>query len=70
MFATKTCPNCMAASKMLQENGIEFEKLYVEDERELAQKLGLRNAPTLIVGEDRYVGVSGVREFIKKISKR
>ena len=66
MFATKTCPNCMAASKMLQENGIEFEKLYVEDERELAQKLGLRNAPTLIVGEDRYVGVSGVREFIKK----
>ena len=67
MFATKTCPNCMAASKMLQENGIEFEKLYVEDERELAQKLGLRNAPTLIVGEERYTGVSGVREFIKKI---
>ncbi|MBO4364582.1 MAG: ribonucleoside triphosphate reductase [Clostridia bacterium] len=67
MFATKTCPNCMAASKMLQENGIEFEKLYVEDERELAQKLSLRNAPTLIVGEERYTGVSGVREFIKKI---
>ena len=66
MFATKTCPNCAAASKMLDDNGIAFEKHYVEDERETAASLGLRAAPTLIVGNEKYVGVAGVRDFIKK----
>ena len=67
MFATKTCPNCAAATKMLQAEGIEFEKHYVEDEKELATSLGLKTAPTLIVGDDRYTGVPGVRDFIKKV---
>ncbi|MBR5059883.1 MAG: ribonucleoside triphosphate reductase [Clostridia bacterium] len=67
MFATKTCPNCAAAAKMLEDNGIAFEKHYVEDERDTAASLGLRAAPTLIVGSDKYVGVAGVRDFIKKV---
>ena len=67
MFATKSCPNCAAATKMLNENGIAFEKHYVEEERELATSLGLRSAPTLIVGDDKYVGVAGVRDYIRKV---
>ncbi len=67
MFATKSCPNCAAATKMLNENGIPFEKHYVEEERELATSLGLKSAPTLIVGDDKYVGVAGVRDYIRKV---
>lgn len=67
MFATKSCPNCAAASKMLNENEIPFEKHYVEEERDLAQSLGLKAAPTLIVGDAKYVGVAGVRDYIRKV---
>ena len=68
LFATKTCPNCKIAAKLLDDAGVAYEKLYVEDNRELATSLGLKQAPTLIVrdGENvqKFVNVVGVREFI------
>ena len=68
LFATKTCPNCKIAAKLLEDAGISFEKLYVEDNRELAASLGLKQAPTLIVRDgdnvQKFVNVVGVREFI------
>ena len=68
LFATKTCPNCKIAAKLLDDAGVSYEKLYVEDNRELAASLGLKQAPTLIVrdGENvqKFVNVVGVREFI------
>ncbi|MBQ7661136.1 MAG: ribonucleoside triphosphate reductase, partial [Clostridia bacterium] len=68
LFATKTCPNCKIAAKLLTDAGIPFEKLYVEDNKELATALGLKQAPTLIVGEGddavRFVNVASIRDFI------
>ena len=68
LFATKTCPNCKIAAKLLEDAGVSFEKLYVEDNRELAASLGLKQAPTLIVRDgdnvQKFVNVVGVREFI------
>ena len=68
LFATKTCPNCKIAAKLLDDAGVSYEKLYVEDNREMATSLGLKQAPTLIVrdGENvqKFVNVVGVREFI------
>ena len=53
LFVTKTCPNCMMATTVLQNADIAFEKIYAEDHPELAQKFDIRHAPTLIVLGDK-----------------
>ncbi len=70
MFATRTCPNCSQAEKLLNEAGIRFTKLLAEENIDLVKKLGIRQAPTLIVGSGnsarRIVGVGAVKEFISE----
>ena len=69
LFATKTCPKCKVAQSLLDKAGIQYTKLYVEDEEELAKKLGLRQAPTLVVGEQQFTDVAGVKAFLDKTAK-
>ena len=64
LFATATCPNCKIAAKLLDEAGIPYEKLLVEENRALAESLGLKQAPTLVVGDAKFAGVAGVKDFI------
>ncbi|MBR4500971.1 MAG: ribonucleoside triphosphate reductase [Clostridia bacterium] len=68
LFATKTCPNCRQAEKLLQEAGIPFTKLLAEENESLASALGIRQAPTLVVGPDstaeKIVGLGAVRRYI------
>ena len=66
LFATRTCPNCKQAEKLLTEAGIPFTRLLAEEHGEEAARLGIRQAPTLVVGseEDKYVGLGAVRKFI------
>ncbi|MBE6935894.1 MAG: ribonucleoside triphosphate reductase, partial [Ruminococcaceae bacterium] len=68
LFATKTCPNCKIAAAMLDKAGVQYEKLFVEDNEELATSFGLRQAPTLVVtdGEnvEKFVSVPNIKAFI------
>ena len=68
LFATKTCPKCKIAASMLEKEGVEFEKLFVEDNEELARGYGLRQAPTLVVespeGVLKFTEVQGVKDFL------
>ena len=68
LFATKTCPKCKIAASMLDKEGIEYEKLFVEDNEELARGYGLKQAPTIVVesaqGTAKFVEIAGVKEFI------
>ncbi len=66
LFATQTCPNCKQAEKLLNEAGIAYRKVMVEDNRDLAVEYGIRQAPTLVVGggTEKLVGVGAVRRFI------
>ena len=67
LFATKTCPNCRQAEKLLTEAGIAFRKVLAEEEPQLAARYGVRQAPTLIAdGEtpERFVGLGAVRTFL------
>ena len=70
LFATKTCPKCKVAASMLDKAGIEYTKVYVEDNEELARSLELRQAPTLVVGDKKFVEIAGVRQFIDSAAKR
>ena len=68
LFATKTCPNCKIAASMLDKAGVQYEKLYVEDNEALAASYGLRQAPTLVVTSgdavEKYVSVPNIKNFI------
>ena len=68
LFATKTCPKCKVASVLLDKAGIAYEKLYVEDNEDLARHYGLNQAPTLIVisGDEHtsYAGPEAIKAFI------
>ncbi len=68
LFTTKTCPNCKVAASLLDKAGIKYEKLYVEENKELAEAYGLKQVPTLIVknGEyfDKFVSVPEIKKFI------
>ena len=67
LFATRTCPNCRQAEKLLNEAGIAYRKVMVEQNMDLAKEHGIRQAPTLIVGgenPEKLVGVGAIRKFI------
>ncbi|MBQ4067584.1 MAG: hypothetical protein IJD22_08070, partial [Clostridia bacterium] len=58
------CPKCKVAASMLDKAGISYEKLFVEENEELARSIGLKQAPTLLVGDKKYAEIAGVREYI------
>jgi len=68
LFATKTCPKCKVAGVLLDKAGVKYEKLYVEDNEDLARHYGLNQAPTLIVisGDEHtaYAGPEAIKAFI------
>ena len=71
LFATKTCPKCKIAAQLLEQKGISYEKLFVEDNVELAKKLGLKQAPSLVIynGDEATVisDLPAVKEFIENM---
>ncbi len=71
LFATKTCPKCKIAAQLLDQKGISYEKLFVEDNVELAKKLQLKQAPSLVIynGDEATVisDLPAVKEFIENM---
>lgn len=66
LFATRTCPNCAQAEKLLQNAGLAFTKLLAEENAELAKSLGIRQAPTLVVGQEKITGLGPIRKYINE----
>ncbi len=68
LFVTKTCPNCRIVKPMLDQAGVEYSVMDVEDYPELAKKYHLKQAPTLVVegAEPQvYVGVAQIKGWLK-----
>ena len=71
LFATKTCPNCKMACVFLDKAGMAYEKLYAEENPELAKAYGIKQAPTLVVVRadgsfECVANVSNIRKFIEE----
>lgn len=64
LFSTRTCPNCAQAEKLLQNACLAFTKLLAEENSELAKSLGIRQAPTLVVGQEKITGLGPIRKYI------
>ena len=58
LFTTKTCPNCVIAKNALDDAHMEYEVIDAQENKELAKKYGVMQAPTLIV-----VGENGVEKL-------
>ena len=74
LFATRTCPNCKMASMFLEKAGISYEKVYADENIELVERFGIRQAPTLVVAEDgkeilKAVNLSNIRKYIDSVEK-
>ena len=72
LFATPTCPNCRIATSYLEKAGYEYEKLFADENAELAMSYGVKQAPTLVVvGEDgfeKYAGAGAIKQYLTKVS--
>ena len=68
LFKTPTCPNCKAAAALLDKAGIAYEARNADEERELVEKFGVKQAPTLVVvkgdGFEKFRGVSDIKGWL------
>ena len=51
LFTTSTCPKCVMAKKFLEDAGIAYETIVVNENPEAARALGVKQAPTLVILE-------------------
>jgi ribonucleoside-triphosphate reductase len=70
LFKTATCPNCKAAAALLDKAGVAYEALNADEQPELVNKYGIRQAPTLVIptadGFEKYRGVSDIKGWLMK----
>ena len=70
LFKTPTCPNCKAAGALLDKAGVEYLALNANEEKELVEKYGIKQAPTLILLDgdhfEKYRGVSDIKGWLMK----
>ena len=68
LFTTKTCPNCKMAKSILDKAGVNYEIVDAEEQVELTNMYGVKQAPTLIVTDginfDRITGASDIKAFV------
>ena len=69
LFKTPTCPNCKAAGALLDKAGVSYTVLNANEEPDLVEKYGIKQAPTLVLvhGDsfEKYRGVSDIRGWLK-----
>jgi ribonucleoside-triphosphate reductase len=65
LFTTKTCPNCRTAKEFLQH--VNYEAVDAEENADLAAKLGIMQAPTLVVVKNgliqKITNASDIRRY-------
>ena len=68
LFKTPTCPNCKLATALLEKAGVTFTALNANEEKELVEKFGVKQAPTLVLvnGDsfEKFRGVSDIKGWL------
>ena len=69
LFKTPTCPNCQAAGVILNKAQVPYTPYNANEEAELVEKYGIRQAPTLVILEPdgsfkKFKGVSEIKGWI------
>ena len=73
LFGTKTCPNCAAAKKLLEKAKVKYTFVDAEENVELTNKLGVKQAPTLIEVKKGKINaicnLSNIKKYIEELVK-
>ena len=73
LFGTKTCPNCAAAKKLLEKAKVKYTFVDAEENVELTNKMGVKQAPTLIEVKKGKVNaicnLSNIKKYIEELVK-
>ena len=64
LVATPTCPNCKIACSLLDKANVSYKKIYANENVDFVNRHGIKQAPTLVVGDSKYAGVSEIKKFI------
>ena len=68
LFVTATCPNCKIACATLDKAGVEYTKIYANEQPDFAKELGVKQAPTLVIIKDgqadKFSGVSDIKKHL------
>ena len=71
LFARKQCPKCQTSKIMLDKAGIEYSVIDAEENKELTLKMGVKEAPTLVVPNgdvyEKYANPSEIRGYIEAL---
>ena len=72
LFTTKTCPNCRLAKQFLA--GLDYKIVDAEENGDLARKLGVMQAPTLVLAEKgtirKIVNASNIKKYAETAAVR
>lgn len=68
LFITKTCPNCKTAKSILDKANLSYETALAEENMELVEKYGIRQAPALVVRREdeikTIVSVPDIKQYV------
>ena len=67
LFATPSCPNCRIACSYLDKAGFKYSKLMAEENAELVEKFGVKQAPTLVLPDGtKFAGAGAIKGFLNR----
>ena len=68
LFSTHTCAKCTAVKAMFDEQHFDYERIYADDETELAKQVEIVNVPVLVIPEEggiaKYTDIGPIRQYI------
>jgi ribonucleoside-triphosphate reductase len=68
LFTTATCPNCKIAKSVLDRAGYLYHTLLANENAELVNEFGIKQAPTLVVVKggvaEKFAGVSDIKKML------
>ncbi len=71
LFTTRTCPNCRAAKEVLNKAGMTYTTVLAEDKPELAERYGIRQAPTMVVlHQGKPTCITGLADIMQLASQK
>ncbi len=72
LFASATCPNCKIAESLLTKADLGYQKILAEQNVQLTESLGIKQAPTLVSVKDgaveKFTMVPNIKKFIQSNS--
>ena len=68
LFTTNTCPNCKMVKRLLDEKHLKYQLINAEDRPDLIDKYQVLQAPSLVIDNHKYSGISEVMNYINHLN--